>query len=142
MIRSRSSARLRSAIRARSASGALRASANFGRMPARIASSCCFCAPVSASSRSRRSRSWAGAPPGCWACAAGSVADTAAASVPRGAPPSAGPVGGSWKPGGRNRSAALGTLSADSRVSVTMRTLAVMPGISERSGLCADTTTV
>ncbi len=48
---------------------------------------------------------------------------------------------GSCQSGGRKRSAALGTFSTESRVSVVMRTFAVMPGTSARSAFCADTTT-
>jgi len=44
-------------------------------------------------------------------------------------------------PAGRKRRAALGTLSALSFRSVTMRTLAVMPGSSVSSGFGAETTT-
>ena len=58
-------------------------------------------------------------------------------AVPAGAPGT-----GSCQSGGRNRSAALGTLSTFSRVSVTSRTLAVMPGMSARSTLGVLTTTV
>ena len=45
-------------------------------------------------------------------------------------------------PAGRKRSAAFGTLSALARFSTTMRTFAVMPGSSARSGFCAEITTV
>ena len=145
---------------------------NFSRIAPKMPSSLAFWSSDSDSSRSRTSRNCASAPPAPCACAAGSqpssqevgqeVGQKVASNEPcRGlnrpgavpaapltagvppAPPDPGvPGAGSCQSGGLKRRAALGTRSTESRTSVTRRTLAVMPGISARSGLAVATTTV
>src|SRR5580765_6464128 len=115
------SERMRSAWRRRSPSPCTsRTRAYFWRASEKISSRRAFCASLGFSSSTMRARNCCTAWPPLL-CVEGASAGTLTSPAPA----------------GRQRSAALGTLRALSRLSTTMRTFAVIPGSSARSGFWA-----